>query len=65
MTSVRCLLVVAAARNWPLFQLDANNASLHGILDVKVYMKLAPCFYGKKSEGKVCRLVKSLYGMHE
>lgn len=63
MTTVRCLIVIAAHRGWFLHQIDINNAFLHGDLHEEVYMVVSEGL--ANPENKVCKLVKSLYGLKQ
>lgn len=59
---IRLFLRVAAGKNWPVHQMDVNNAFLHGDLEEEVYMKL-PQGFQNSDASKVCQLRKSIYGL--
>ena len=52
LTTVRLFVALATAKNWPLHQLDINNAFLHGYIDEEVYM-LPPEGYNKALPSQV------------
>ncbi|CAA0820188.1 cysteine-rich RLK (RECEPTOR-like protein kinase) 8 [Striga hermonthica] len=64
LVTVRIFICMATLRNWKLFQVDVNNAFLHGFLHEEVYMH-PPLGYKKAEKGQVCKLKRSLYGLKQ
>ncbi|KAL2229041.1 UNVERIFIED_CONTAM: Retrovirus-related Pol polyprotein from transposon RE1 [Sesamum indicum] len=61
--TVRLFLALASAFQWPVHQIDINNAFLHGHLDEEIFMT-APEGYDI-SPGHACLLKRSLYGLKQ
>ena len=63
MTSIRCLLSMAASKDLEIVQCDVTTAFLYGELDEEVFM-YQPEGYDDGS-GRVCKLEKALYGLKQ
>ncbi|GJX47834.1 zinc finger, CCHC-type containing protein [Tanacetum coccineum] len=64
-TIIRLLLALATIHNLVIHQMDVKTAFLNGDLDEEVYMKQPEGFVMPGNEHKVCKLVKSLYGLKQ
>jgi len=65
MDTIRFLFVVAAHRNWKVFQLDVKSAFLNGILQEEIYVEQPAGFVTQGKEDKVYLLKKALYGLKQ
>jgi hypothetical protein len=63
--TVRAVLAIAASRNWPVNQMDVNNAFLQGQLRERVYCQQPVGFVDDTRPDHVCLLDKSLYGLKQ
>ena len=65
METVRLLLALAAHSGWEVHHMDVKSAFLNGDLTEEVYVDQPPGYEVAGQEGKVLRLHKALYGLHE
>ena len=63
-TTLRSMLAEVAARDWELQHLDVKTAFLNGELEETIYMQPPPG-YDLGSGGRVCKLIKALYGLRQ
>jgi Reverse transcriptase (RNA-dependent DNA polymerase) len=67
LASIRTMLMLAAAKDMELHQIDIKGAYLNGELteNERVYMSQPPGYHAPNSSGKVCILQKTLYGLKQ
>ena len=63
MTTLRCVLALAAQFDMELVQMDVKTPFIHGDLQEEIYMQHPKGFEEKGKEGLVCKLKKSFYGL--
>jgi hypothetical protein len=63
--TIHLVLSIAVSKNWCLYQLDVQNAFLHGVLKEDVYMKQPPGYVSLDHPSYVCKLDKALYGLKQ
>ncbi|KAL9447409.1 hypothetical protein AB3S75_014971 [Citrus x aurantiifolia] len=63
--SIRMIIAIAALRNLKIHQMDVKTAFINGDLDEEIYMDQPEGFIAPGQENKVCKLVKSLYGLKQ
>ncbi len=61
--SIRAFLAIAAAENMELIKFDVKTAFLHGALSEEINMEQPRGFQVPESMNKVCKLLKTLYGL--
>ena len=62
MPTVQVILANAATQDWKIEHVDVKSAYLNTTLKETIYMKLPRGVLKPGEEGKVCHLVKGLYG---
>ena len=67
LASIWTVLTMAAKLNFELHQIDIKSAYLNGELTEaeNIYMKQSPGYSAPNSSGKVCHLLKTLYGLKQ
>ena len=63
--SIRILLSIVAALDYEIWQMDVKTAFLNGYLDESIYMMQPEGFIVEGQEQKVCKLLRSIYGLKQ
>lgn len=60
--TIRMLVALSAKKGWRVYHLDIKSAFLNGYLNGDIYIEQPEGYEEKGFEGKVCKLIKTLYG---
>ena len=64
-TSIRLIQAMVACLDLELHQMDVKTAFLNGELEEEIYMAQSTGFIKEGNEYKVCKLLKSIYGLKQ
>ena len=64
-TSIRLILAIVASMDLELHQMDVKTAFLNGDLEEEIYIQKPVGFVNEGQENKVCKLLKSIYGLKQ
>ncbi|GJV38726.1 zinc finger, CCHC-type containing protein [Tanacetum coccineum] len=64
-STIRLLIAMASIHNLIIHQIDVKTTFLNGELDEEFYMNQPQGFIMSGNENKVCKLIKSLYGLKQ
>jgi hypothetical protein len=65
LTTIHILLSLATSHGLLIHQMDVKTIFFNGELEEEIYMTQLDGFVVKGQEDKVCKLVKSLYGLKQ
>lgn len=63
--TVRIVISMAAAQGWKIYQMNVNKVFLQGDFNKEVYMTVPQGSTTDGDQQKVCRLLRSLYGLEQ
>src|SRR5664279_2418809 len=64
-TSIRLILAIVASLDLELHQMDVKTAFLNDNLEEEIYMEQPVGFVAEGQEHKVCKLLRSIYGLKQ
>ena len=65
MLLVHVLLANVAQQDWEMHQVDVKSAYLNAMLEDDIYMVAPEGVLKPGQEGKVCKLLKAIYGLKQ